>query len=120
MTPHQTLRAAPAAPPPATDRVVRCAIAECTATFRITDSYNFVINMRHRGPDPRLGGFQCPDPAEVAAGNIEAQHYCCTPDHALLATFLCARDHIIPQHFAEVATLAQMDAQADAPQEATP
>lgn len=119
MSPNQSLRAAPATPPPPTDKVVKCAIAECDATFRITDSYNFVLSMRHRGPDTRLGGFQCPDPAEIAAGNIEAQHYCCSPEHALLAAFLCARDHIVPQHFAEVQALAEADA-ADAERKANP
>lgn len=105
-----SLRAAPPRPAPPTDRVVKCALSTCDVTFRITDSYNFIITMAKRGPDERLAGFQCPDPAEVAAGNLEAQHFCCSPEHALMAAFLCARDHIIPQHFAEVDLLAQADA----------
>ena len=115
MSTPQTLRPTPPKAAPPTDKVVRCAIADCAAMFRITDSYNFILSMRHRGPDPRLGGFQCPDPAEIAAGNIEAQHYCCSPEHALLATFLCARDHIMAQHHAEVAMLAAADAEASKP-----
>ena len=118
MNPTQSLRAAPATPAPPTDRVVKCALSDCESTFRITDSYNFVITMMKRGPDPRLAGFQCPDPAEIAAGNLEAQHFCCSPEHALMAAFLCARDHIIPQHVAEVAALAQADADEAARQAA--
>lgn len=108
----QQLRPMPAPPPAPTDQIVTCALAGCDASFRITDSYNFLLSMRHRGPDPRLGGFQCPDPRETARGNLAAQHYCCSPEHALIAAFLCARDHIIPQHFAEVAALAAADKEA--------
>ncbi len=108
--PQGSLRPIPPTPPLPTDKVIACALADCPNTFRITDSFGFVLSMMKRGDDPRLAGFQCPDPRELAAGNLEAQHFGCCPEHALIITFLCARDHVIPLHFAEVAALAQADA----------
>jgi len=110
-TPQGSLKPTQPFDPP-THRMVQCAVGGCPNTFRMVDGYLFPMSMTHRGPDARLGGFQCPPHSEIAHGNIEAQHFGCSPEHALAAAFFCARDHILPEHAAEVAHLAALDAQA--------
>jgi hypothetical protein len=96
------------------DHVVKCAWGGCPNTVVRGEAFSFILTFATRGADGRLGAFQCPDDRAIFAGNLHAQHFCCSLEHAVLCAHACLDEHIAPLHTAEVAALAEMDkAEAD-------
>lgn len=92
-------------PPPTPLPPRRCALAICNAEIPRGAEYSFIITLATRGPDPRAGAFQCPPGDEIAAGNLDAQHFCCTIEHAAIAAHACIDEHIVPAHHDHLASL---------------
>lgn len=94
---------------------IACANPACDS--QITDpnrigTYSFILALATRGPDPRLGAFQCPSVDEIQRGNLDAQHFCCSIDCMRAILLECFEHDIIDIHNQQVAALAQIDAQA--------
>lgn len=100
------------------DMEVRCAWHECSNIVSRDNSYSFIVSFMTRGPDSRLGSFQCPDIDDVLAGHLHAQHFCCSGECAVKAAHACIDEHLVPQHNAHVDALAQHDAAIAAEQAA--
>lgn len=100
------------------DMEVRCAWHECNNLVSRDHSYSFVITFMTRGPDARLGSFQCPDVDDVLAGHLHAQHFCCSGECAVKAAHACIDEHLVPRHNQHVDMLTDHDAQQAAIQDA--
>lgn len=103
MTIRQTPKPEPKPP-------IMCANGACDKAIPRGEEYSFIIAFATRGPDNRLGSIRCPSDEDIMSGNLDAQHFCCSPECAVLVAHACIDEHLTPQHHAHVAALAQADA----------
>jgi hypothetical protein len=97
---------------------IPCAWGECENMVTRGAEYSFIITFATRGPDGRAGAFQCPDADEIAAGNYDAQHFCCSAECAAKCAHACIDEHLVPRHQDHIASLAAHDAALAAEQAA--
>jgi hypothetical protein len=97
---------------------IACAWGDCENTVERGQEYSFIITFATRGPDGRAGAFQCPDADEIAAGNYDAQHFCCSAECAAKCAHACIDEHLVPRHQDHIASLAAHDAALAAEQAA--
>src|SRR5487761_2043863 len=98
------------APTPQPKPPIPCAWGECTEMVPRGAEYSFILTLATQGADARLGAFQCPDVADILAGNLDAQHFCCSMECAAKCAHACIDEHLVPRHAAEVAAMVQADA----------
>lgn len=69
------------------------------------------MTLATRGPDNRMGAFQCPPIQELERGNYDAQHFCCSMECLRAIILECFDAHIVAPHNVDERLLAEHDAE---------